>query len=173
MAGIGNQADYTALYKCDVECGAGPATVDIGVSHIDKRWYLSIFSVNSPALQAVNQQDAAEAKSYVTKTAPAICEDLGIDSMKKFADPVLAAELQDKGKTAAAGALFFSIGKALGHFKKCGDFAFAGWSLVNGQYVYNFVAPAEFERGKAKVRMLTCKTGDKWQLRGFNIQAHS
>ncbi|CAN5657084.1 hypothetical protein BH10CYA1_BH10CYA1_55920 [soil metagenome] len=174
FAGIStNRPDYAAIYKCAVECQLAPATVMVGVIHKDSRWSLSAFNVDSKVLENMNQAEKSASKKYVEHLAPEICSNLTVDFLKQNASPKLAAELNDNMQTMAAKAMFLAISKKLGQFKKCDALSARGFQLVQGEYVYTYVAEAEFEHGKATITISTIKHDGEWKLRAFNIQAHS
>jgi len=174
FAGISiNRPDYTAIYKCTVDCQLAPATVIVGVMHKDSRWSLSAFNVDSKILENMNQAEKSESKKYVEHIAPTICSNLNVDFLKLNADPMLAAELNDNTKTVAANGMFLAVSKVLGQFKKCDAPSAKGFQLFQGQYVYSYIEEAEFEHGRATISILTVKHNGEWKLRAFNIQGHS
>jgi len=168
-----NRPDYVAVYKCSVDCQSGPATIVIGVIHKDNKWALSAFNVASKVLENMNMADRSESKSFVERIAPTLCGNLNCDVLKKYADPALIAEIGDSTKAMATNAMFLAISKTLGQFKKCDSPTARGFSLVQGQYYYNYVTGAEFEHGKAVASIVVLKHNGEWKLRGFHIQGHS
>jgi hypothetical protein len=111
-----------------------------------------------------------ESKAYVDEVLPAICSDLRMETLSRYA----SQDLLNSALPAEFEKVFNGF-KKLGVFKKYKESSGQAnmfYSVQHGETITGkYIAQVEFDSGPAQIQVTTVKRGDQWKIQGFVINS--
>ena len=112
-----------------------------------------------------------EATAYIQDVVPKIVASWDPQPLIDRATPEFASSMKSSADLGRIFTMFRQLGGLKNLEKPTGNVTSGAFSQTGPITIGNYVAKAEFEKGKATISIQLRRSADKWQINGFHVNS--